>query len=238
MRNMGWYTLPCVGLLAVTACAGSRGESRSDTPTARQVRSAQGQSEEALQRAAQAQKRASDQAERVAKAQRDVADAQARLNRAQEQLRQEQAKAEQFQREANEAMAVSSRQAKESQQQASRALAQQGEYVQRRQQTFSGLVTQATRDQLVVTPQSGQAMTFTLTDRTQVQVDGRRSSASEIPQGGDARVAYEVSGTEPTAVLVQVMTGHPATGQPRAPTEPGATEPSAPQAPAGSPQQR
>ncbi len=58
-------------------------------------------------------------------------------------------------------------------------------------------------------PQGGEEMTFQITDRTQVQIDGRRASASAITQGEDARVSYEMSGTQPAAVLVQDVTGNP-----------------------------
>lgn len=242
MRAMSWYALPSVGLLAIASgCAGARAE-RAESPTARSVSTAQADSEEAIKRAADAQKRATEAGERVADAQAEVSKQQDRLAQAQEKLRQEQVKAEQAQQEAMRAMRESTQQAQQSQQQAAQALATQGEYVQRGQQTFSGQVTQASAEQIVVTPQAGKPMTFRVTERTRVQVDGRESSAADIQRGGDARVAYEVSGTEPTATVVQVITGRVG-GERTAPsgTGTGGATPSAPQersAPAYPPQGR
>ncbi len=203
MRTMVRYALPCAGLLVI-AGSGCAGRQRAESPTARHVESAQQQSQQALDRAAEAQKRASEQGARVAKAQREVQEAQRRLTESQQQLEKEQKKAEQLQQQAIEARSEASRQAEASQREASRALAKQGEYVERQQQTFSGQVTQATPDSIVVTPQVGEPMTFRVTDQTRVHIDGRKASAAEIQQGGDARVAYQISGTEPTAIVVRV----------------------------------
>jgi hypothetical protein len=100
-------------------------------------------------------------------------------------------------------------------------------------------VSQANPDSIVVTPQAGSPMTFKINDRTQVQIDGRQASAGEIRQGGDARVAYQMSGAEPTATVIQVITGQvqrrstsPGTGtsSPSAP-EPAPSAPSEPSSP-------
>jgi colicin import membrane protein len=232
MRTMVRYALPCAGLLVIGGggCAGRQETAAS--PTARHVESAQQQSQQALDRAAEAQKRASKQGERVAQAQREVQDAQRRLTAAQERLASEQEKAEQLQQQANEARAQATRDAQASQQEASRALTQQGDHVKRREQTFSGQVSQTAPDSIVVTPQVGEPMRFKVTGSTQVQIDGRRASAGEIQQGGDARVAYQISGTEPTATVVQVITGQPGrAAQPAPSAEPGSTTPSAPTEP-------
>ena len=209
MRTMMRYALPCAGLLVIggSGCAGR--QTTAESPTARHVQSAQQQSQQALDRAAEAQKRASRQGERVAQAQREVQDAQRRLTEAQERLVDEQAKAEQLQQQAIEARMQATREVEASQQEASRALTQQGEHVKRREQTFSGQVSQAAADSIVVTPQVGEPMRFKVTGNTQVQIDGRKASSAQIQQGGDARVAYQVSGTEPTATVIQVITGEP-----------------------------
>lgn len=231
MRTMMRYALPCAGLLLIGG-SGCAGRQAAASPTARHVESAQEQSQQALDRAAEAQKRATKQGERVARAEREVQDAQRRLTEAQEQLGDEQAKAEQLQQEAIEARRQATRDAKAAQQEASRALAQQGEHVKRQEQTFSGQVSQATADSIVVTPQVGEPMRFKVTGNTEVQIDGRRASSAEIQQGGDARVAYQVSGAEPTAVVIQVITGEPGrSAQPPPAAEPERTTPTAPSAP-------
>jgi colicin import membrane protein len=232
MRTIVRYALPCAGVLVIagSGCAGP--QQSAESPTARHVESAQQQSQQALDRAAEAQKRASKQGERVAQAQRDVQDAQRRLTEAQKRLAGEQEKAEQLQQQAIEAEAQATREAQASQQEASRALTQQGEQVKRREQTFSGQVSQAAPDSIVVTPQVGAPMRFNVTGNTQVQIDGRRASAAEIQQGGDARVVYQISGSEPTATVVQVITGQPGrAAQPPPAAEPGSATPTAPSEP-------
>ena len=231
MRTMVRYALPCAGLLVIGG-GGCAGRQTAESPTARHVQGAQRESQQALDRAAESQKRASKQGERVAQAQREVQDAQRRLTEAQERLVGEQAKAEQLQQEAIQARTQANREAQAAQQEASRALTQQGEHVKRQEQTFSGQVSQATSDSIVVTPQAGEPMRFKVTGDTQVQIDGRQASSADIQQGGDARVAYQVSGTEPTATVIQVMTGAPSRGaQPPPRAEPEGTTPSAPSAP-------
>ncbi len=160
MRTMVRYALPCAGLL-VMGGSGCAGRQSAASPTARHVESAQQRSQQALDRAAEAQKRASRQGEVVAQAQREVQDAQRRLTEAQERLGNEQVKAEQLQQQAIEARTEATREAQASQQEASRALSLQGEHVKRREQTFSGQVSQATADSIVVTPQVGEPMRFT-----------------------------------------------------------------------------
>jgi hypothetical protein len=75
-------------------------------------------------------------------------------------------------------------------------------------------------------------MTFRVTNQTQVRIDGRQASAGDIQQGGDARVAYQIAGNEPTATLVQVVTGHPS----QAPQPPSRSEPPATAQPPSSPE--
>jgi hypothetical protein len=49
-------------------------------------------------------------------------------------------------------------------------------------------------------------MSFRVTPQTRVEIGGRTASASELRQGEDARVSYEVTGeAQPTATSVQVL---------------------------------
>lgn len=203
-----WGALSCAGLVAVggIGCAGMRGRKASTDPGARQVQASQEQSERAIEQARDAQKKASDQAKRAADAQQDVQEAQQRLAQAQEKARQEQEKARQAQLDANKATERASAEAQEAQQQASRALAQQSQQTARGEQALSGQVLRASDDQLVVRPQGGgDTMTFRVTEQTRIEISGRQASASDLQQGEDARVSYEVSGTQPTALSVQVL---------------------------------
>jgi colicin import membrane protein len=219
-RVTWWWVLPCAGLLAAGSGCASR--QASESPTARRVASAQEQSQAALDRTAKAQERATEQGERVAQAQRELQEAQRRLSEAQARVEQEQVKAERLQREAIQAREEATPRASAAQQEASRALTQQGEHVQRQEQTFSGQVTQASADSLVVTPETGEPMTFKITDATEVRIDGRRASAADVQQGADARVAYQISGAEAAATTVQVMTGQPSQ-EPQPPAREGET---------------
>ncbi|HEY6004151.1 MAG TPA: hypothetical protein VIV57_14845 [Anaeromyxobacter sp.] len=51
-----------------------------------------------------------------------------------------------------------------------------------------------------------------VTEQTRVRIAGQVGSAADLRQGEDARVAYRVSGTEPTATEVQVMRSEPEPG--------------------------
>ncbi len=220
MRSWTRYGLPLAGIFAITAtgCASTRQASDSSgNPAARQVAASQKQTERALADASEAQKRASEQQRRAADAQRDVREAQRRLDEAQRRAEAETTKAKEVQRQANEATREATQQAQQAQAQASRQLANQEQIVARGEQLVAGQVTRASPTELVV-EQGGKAMTFTLTPDTRVQIDGRQASAADIVQGGEARVAYEVTGTEPTARSVHIMTGN-------APARPQQTEP-------------
>ena len=50
-------------------------------------------------------------------------------------------------------------------------------------------------------------MSFRITRQTQVLIDGRKGSPSQIQAGDDARVAYEMTGPQPTATSISVITG-------------------------------
>lgn len=216
MKSLKRWALPCAGLLAVAGagCAGTRERQQTVNPAARQVTASQERTEQALASAAEAQKRASEQQRRAADAQAAVREAQRRLDEAQRRAEAETQKARQVQDEANEATRQATRQAQEAQQHASQQLANQAQIVARGEQLVSGQVTRVSPNQLEVRAQ-GQAMTFTLTPETRVQIDGRQASAAEIVQGGEARVAYEATGSEPTARTVQIMTGNVPAAEPR-----------------------
>jgi hypothetical protein len=230
MRTTVWYALPCAGLLVISA-NGCASRQSTASPTASHVAGAQEESQKALDRAAKAQERASQQADRVADAQRELQDAQRRVTEAQHTLETEQQKAEQLQQEAIQARREATTQAEAAQKEASRALQQQGEQVKSQQQELSGQITRASADSIVVTPERGEPMTFKVTGATDVRIDGRQASAGEVQQGADARVSYEMSGTDATAVTVQVITGQPPQRAEPPAGDRGATTPQEPGAP-------
>jgi hypothetical protein len=207
-RTRTWCALSCAGLLASggVGCAAMRGEKASADPGARQVQTSQAQSERALEQARDAQKKASEQARRAADAQQEVVDLQHRLAQAQEKSKAEQEKAGRLQQEATQATQRASAEAHRSQEDASRALGRQSAQMTRGEQALSGQVLRATNDELEVQPSGGgDAMRFRVTQRTRIEIGGRQASASDLQQGEDARVSYEISGTEPTAISVQVL---------------------------------
>lgn len=229
VMNKWWALSGAVLLAGASGCktmGGGSDRSASTDPAARQIAASQEASEKAIEQARDAQKKASDQARRAADAQREVQEAQQRLTQAQERSRQEQEKAQQLQREANEATERATAEAQRAQREASQALARQSARAERGEQMLSGQVIQATDEQLVVRPTTGgDTMTFRVTDETRIDISGRKGSASELRQGEDARVSYEVSGTEPRAVSIQVMRSEQPSDRPSGAAEPRTTEP-------------
>lgn len=211
MRTRTRYAL-YAGIVAVAAsgCAmGGRQTASADNPAARRVEASQERSQEALSAANEAQERASQEQQRAAEAQQELREAQRALNEAQQRAEQATARAEEAQRQANEATRRATQQAQQAQQQATQQLARQEQLVTRGEQVLSGQVTRSTSRQLEVQLPNGDPMSFALTPRTRVEIDGRQAAASDLTPGEDARVSYELSGTEPTALLVQVMRGVP-----------------------------
>jgi hypothetical protein len=224
-----WGALSCAGLLALAGCAafGRDRATASPDPGARQVAATQQQSEKALEQAKKAQEKATEQANKAAQADQEVQEAQRRLAEAREHARVEHERARQLQEEANRATEQASAQARESQEQAARSLAQQTDRAQRGEQVISGQVLRATSDAITVRPQGkDDPMTFRIDGRTRVRVAGQQASATDIQQGEDARVAYEVSGTEPVATEVHVLRsvrGSSSTGSPSRPPSTGSS---------------
>ena len=215
MRSLTRYALPCASIIALTAsgCASTRG-SQASNPTASGVEASQERSHKALEGASDAQKRASDQQRRATEAQNRVREAQQQLDKAQRTAETEASKARQAQQEANQQTQQATIQAQEAQQQASRQLSTQQQIVARGEQLMAGQVTRSSASQIVVVPRDGAPMTFTITPQTRVEIDGRQASASEIVQGGDVRVAYDATGSMPTARSVQIVTGNAPQTQP------------------------
>jgi hypothetical protein len=200
------YALAGAGLLALgAACASTHGAG--ENPTAQQAQLNQEQSQQALNRATEAQKKATEQEKRAAQAQSDVQRLQQQLTEAKQREQQEAAKAQQLQREAAIATQQASQQASQSQQQALQALGDQQQQPARGEHVASGLVSNLSSDQVAVTPQGGgEPMTFQVTGRTRIEINGQQASLQDIKQGQDARVAYQYSGTTPTATVIQVTT--------------------------------
>lgn len=204
-----------VALLAMSGCA-SMGSNKNatDNPTAQQVQTAQDQSAESLKQAHEAQQAAADQERKAADAQKDVQKAQQQLAQAQQKARTEQQKAQQLQQHAQQVTAQATQNARQSQTQAAQGLAQANRDVANNEQRTSGIIQQVSGDSLVLQPRGeSQNLTLRLTDRTDLRIDGQPSSPSALKQGQDAVVAYRVSGTQPIATVVQVVTGRPAEQQ-------------------------
>lgn len=197
--------IAAAGLVVLASCSHDR---QAQAPTAQPARSPQEQSQEALRRAADAQKKASDQEKRaqaahqdVQRAQQEAQQAQRKLAEAQQKEQQELAKTQQLQLEANQETQRAAQQVQQGQQAAARGLAQP---FARGGQTMSGQVAQATADELVLRTQGGPPVTFKVDDRTSVRIDGRQASTTEIQEGAEARVAYDSSSPQPTAISIEV----------------------------------
>ncbi|HET7754768.1 MAG TPA: hypothetical protein VFK85_12735 [Anaeromyxobacteraceae bacterium] len=197
--------LAAAGLAVVFGGCATSGSGKS--PSAQTIQTPQQQSEQALEAAKKSQERASEQAARAADAQREVQKKQQELQAAQAKARDEQQKAQQLQQEANRQTRQSTTQAQQSQQQASQALSQQTQRVEAGPMTVQGQVSHSTAGQLTLKPSGGDEMTLRVTEGTRVRIDGRQANAADIKPGENALVSYEVSGTEPTAKSIQVVTG-------------------------------
>jgi len=204
MSMRSWYALSSAGLLAMAGCASQKA---AQAPGAQRAEAAQKSSEQALKSAKEAQKKASEAQQKSAQQQQEVQKAQARLQQAQGKAQQEQANAQQMQAEANRVTRQGMEEAQRSQQVALGALKQEAERVQSGRAHFAGAVSEASGSALSITPATGDAMTFRITRETQVLIDGRKGSPSQIEAGDDARVAYEMNGPQPTATSVHVITG-------------------------------
>ncbi len=229
------YALPCAGLLAFAgACATtSQQSSESPNPTTREVASSQQATEQALKQAQEAQKQASAQSKKAAEAQARVRQDQEKLREDQEIARQEQAKAQQLQAQAGQEAQQSAQQAQQHQQRAATALSEQTQETAKGRQSAAGVITRVRPDEVVLQPQSGEAMRFTVNDSTKVQIEGRTSTADEIREGQEARVSYEPSVNGPTAVMIRVREAGTATGSGTGSTgaAPGPQEPPSQPAP-------
>jgi hypothetical protein len=227
MISRTWTAVPFAGLLAVAAsgCAGSKHETvAASDPYSRRVEAQQQDAQAALQNAHEAQDKANVQGQKAFQAQAVVQQKQQELVQKQQILSEEQAKALQTQDLANQKTKVAAAEAKRAQTLAAAGLAQQSQQLARGQQTLAGRVVQSSSTALVVMPPNGTSMTFRVSEKTKYQVDGKQANASDIQQGEDARVVYDVSGTEPSATFVQVMSGTLPPGAPQGakPSQPAA----------------
>lgn len=211
-----WMSIAMAGVAATAGgCASMRGQgdaSASGNPTAQRAEASQKQSQQALDQAAEAQKKAAEQAETATLAQQEVQKAQQALVKAQKKARVEQQRAQQLQAEASRVTRDASRTTQRSQAQASRALSEQGQQIARDQQSTAGQVTEARAGNVSVRLKDGTSMSFLITKSTRVLVDGRSAEATDLQVGEDAQVAYRVSGSQPTALVIQVASGNPQPG--------------------------
>jgi len=207
MNHRARYVLPGVAVLVMAGagCAGARKQAReSPSPVTRQVELSQTRTEEALKGAQEAQDRATAQARKAAVAEDVVRQDQEKLAQDQQTARQEQAKAQQLQREATRESELAAAEVGRQQALASGALQQQTRRTARGEQLAAGVVTQVRPDEVMIQPPMGDAMSFRVSDRTQVWIEGRKASAGQIREGSEARVSYEASSEGPRAVSISV----------------------------------
>jgi len=211
MARRIYLTVAASVMAAAVGCAGRQQASeRQSSPAARQIEASQARSQQALEDAAAAQRRAAEQSRRAQEARRAAQQAELEARAAQQRAvtaaqrwRDEQARAVQAQEAANHATQDASRVAQQAQAQASEVLADQGPRPQGAERTASGSVTEASGDRITITPGDGVPLSFGLTPRTQVEVDGRQASPAQIQQGDDARVAYDPSSGAALRVVVR-----------------------------------
>jgi len=200
----------CAGLVAGAGGCAGRQQARQESPASKQISASQERSQVALDEAALAQRRASEQAQRASNARREAERAEAearaaqqRATAAQQTYRAEQARAVQAQEQANRAAGEASGVAAQAQQQASRHLSEQQGEAGPGERVHTGEVVEADRGRLVVSSDRG-SVSFAVTPRTQVEVDGRQGTLADIQPGADARVSYDEAAGGATATRIVV----------------------------------
>jgi uncharacterized protein (DUF3084 family) len=205
MNHSARYVLPGVALLvaAGAGCAGKQ-QGPGPSPVSQEVAASQQRTEEALQRARQAQDLATEQARKATDAEAVVRQDQEKLALDQQTVQRERAKAQQLQLQAKRESELAAAQMQRNQALATGALEQQMQRTARGEQLAAGLVTEVRPDELSVQPRVGNMMSFGLTGRTQVTIEGRKATAGQITPGSEARVSYEASTEGPRALSVEV----------------------------------
>lgn len=250
-----WLGAGVVALaVSTTACQDgdrSRQTATDNNSPGQQVAQAQAQSEKAFDDARDAQKEASSQQREAARAQEDLQRKQQELQeaqaRAQKEAQEAQASQQQAQARTQQAQAVAQqaqasalaaqRQAQQgfaTQQQASNesAAASQQQAANAntatQEQQISGDVLSASAQEVLVSQRGEPQLRLKVGPGTQVQVDGRAASASDIQEGAQVRASYRTDARtgEPQALRIDATSrAQPATP---APVESGESSPGVP----------
>jgi hypothetical protein len=186
------YVLPAAGLLAVgSSCMSSSKQAQS--PAAQQIQQAQAKSEEAMNRAQEAQRNATDQEKRAADARQRLQQDQQKLVEDRQVAMQETQKAQQLQAQANKEAAQAHQLLSQQQTAATAGLSEEAQRARRGEHVVGGRVTQAGPNQISLQTPSGESMSFRVDPQSKVQIEGQSASPTDIQQGADARVSYQVS---------------------------------------------
>ncbi|MFB1479154.1 hypothetical protein [Corallococcus sp. RDP092CA] len=250
-----WLGAGVVALaVSTTACQdGDRSrQTATDNSPGQQVAQAQAQSEKAFDDARDAQKEASSQQREAACAQEDLQrkqqelqeaqaraqkesqeaqasqqQAQARTQQAQAVAQQAQASALAAQRQAQQGFATQQQQASNESAAASQQQAANASTATQEQQ-ISGDVLSASAQEVLVSQRGEPQLRLKVGPGTQVQVDGRAASASDIQEGAQVRASYRTDARtgEPQALRIDATSrAQPATP---APVESGESSPGVP----------
>lgn len=80
-----------------------------------------------------------------------------------------------------------------------------GQQASSQAKTVSGEVVRADEKQLVLKPADGQELRLTLGPDTDILIQGREGTVTEIQQGTQVRASYDESGGQPRATRVEVQ---------------------------------
>jgi hypothetical protein len=220
MRTL--WTMAAMGLLAFPACkqGGSEGQQSGDP-----VKAEQKKAEEDFKRASDAQKKASDQQQQAKSAQTDV-------EKARKDLQEKEQKAQKSQTESQQAQASAATEAQkaqtegaQAQQRAQQALQQQQAVQSQNQQQTARSEQQSAQQsqQSAATPAAGtsevtgkiaratsseiqienNAQPLKIDSSTQVTLDGRSTSAEQLPAGTEVRASFRTDGGEARAIRIE-----------------------------------
>jgi TolA-binding protein len=183
--RIGTYPTMGFAVLVAAALASCAHEKRAREQT----------SQQAFEQAAQRQKELTEAQKRLDAAHRDAARAREQLAQAERREAQERTRVQQLQSQSRQDVARATELAQRQQ-----AAAEQAQGLV----TTAGRVAEATPSRVVVQTPQGRTMTFHVDQGTRVLVGAEQRSVAAIQQGADARVTYEPSGPEPTALTIEV----------------------------------
>lgn len=192
-----------VGVVAaLVGCATGGQQATGEQTRQERLSQAQQRSEQALEQARQAQEQATRAEREARQAREQVAAARQEVSRAEQRLSQ----ALQEERQRTAAAIQAQQQAQQQVQQAQAVAAQSQERaleLQRNRLTVTGEVAAVGPNLVIIRGAEPQPLRLTVSQDTQVLVDGQPSSVTELEPGSEVRVTYQIERGRQVAVRIE-----------------------------------